>query len=82
MLYQCKRSANVISNNYCTCAKIDRTNYNELLQMYPELNDIAKKHIMKYDDPLKVFLEITLNQIEYFKDLSKYIKNEWIFHMG
>ena len=50
--------------------------------MYPELNEIAKKHIMKYDDPLKVFLEITLNQIEYFKVLSKYIKNEWIFHLG
>ena len=38
MVYKCKRSANVISNNYCTCAKIDRNNYNELLQMYPNLN--------------------------------------------
>ena len=31
MLYNCKRSANVIATNYCTCAQIDRSNYNELL---------------------------------------------------
>lgn len=31
MLYGCNRSATVISINYCTCAKINRQNYNELL---------------------------------------------------
>ena len=34
-----------------------------------------------YDDPVKIFLEISLNQIDYFKDLPKFIKNEWIFNM-
>ena len=34
-----------------------------------------------YDDPLKVFLEMSLNQIDFFKDLDKKIKNEWIFNM-
>jgi hypothetical protein len=36
---------------------------------------------MIYDDPMKIFLEISLNQIDFFKGLSKYIKNEWIFNM-
>jgi signal-transduction protein with cAMP-binding, CBS, and nucleotidyltransferase domain len=36
---------------------------------------------MIYDDPLKIFLEISLNQIDFFCELSKYIKNEWIFNM-
>lgn len=31
MLYNCKRSATVIAKNYCTCAKINRAGYNELL---------------------------------------------------
>jgi len=62
-------------------AKINRQNYNELLQIYPLLNDIVRQHIRMYDDPLKVFLEISLNQINFFKDLSKDVKNEWIFNM-
>lgn len=81
ILYQCKRSATVIATNYCTCAKITRPNYNELLQIYPNLNDLIRMHILEYDDPLKIFLEISLNQINYFKNLDKQIKNEWIFQM-
>lgn len=34
-----------------------------------------------YDDPVSIFLEISLNQIDYFKDLPKFIKKEWIFNM-
>ena len=45
------------------------------------MTDLIKKHILIYDDPLKVFLEISLNQIDFFKGLSKRIKNEWIFNM-
>jgi len=81
MLYNCKRSATVIAKNYCTCARMDRSNYSELLQIYPNLNDYVRQHILLYDDPLKLFLEVSLNQIDFFKDLPKYIKNEWIFNM-
>ena len=42
MLYKCKRSASVISKNYCTCAKINRANYNELLQIYPNLSNLIR----------------------------------------
>jgi CRP-like cAMP-binding protein len=40
-----------------------------------------KAHIRKYDDPLKLFLEMSLNQIDFFKNLSPEIKSEWIFNM-
>lgn len=40
-----------------------------------------KAHIKKYDDPLKLFLEMSLNQIDFFKTLSPEIKSEWIFNM-
>lgn len=39
------------------------------------------KYIYMYDDPVKVFLEISLNQIDFFRNLPKNIKNEWIFNM-
>lgn len=76
----------MISINYCTCAKINRQNYNELLQIYPKLNELVREHIRQYDDPLKVFLEMSLNQISFFKELSRGtnsqdVRNEWIFNM-
>jgi len=45
------------------------------------MNEVIKNHINTYNDPLKIFLEISLNQIEFFKGLSRFIKNEWIFNM-
>ena len=30
---------------------------------------------------MKIFLEISLNQIDYFKEFNKDAKNEWIFNM-
>ena len=81
MIFNCKRSASVIASNYITCAKINRANFIELLQLYPEISDLVKKYIQVYDDPLKMFLEIHLNQIDFFKNLSPHIKSEWIFNM-
>ena len=40
-----------------------------------------RQHILLYKDPLKIFLEITLNQVDFFKDLPKIVKNEIIFNM-
>ena len=45
MLYECNRSATVIAMNYCTCAKLNRSNYNELLQIYQGLNETVKKYV-------------------------------------
>ena len=69
-LYNTKRTATVVARNYLTCAKITRSNYNELLQIYPNLSEIAKSNILVYDDPLKTWQEICMNQIEFFKGLS------------
>ena len=66
LLYQTKRSATVIAKYYLTCAKLDRANYNELLQIYPNLNELIKSHFLLYDDPLRIWMEISMNQIEFF----------------
>ena len=81
MLYNCNRSATVQASYYLTCAKINRQNYNELLQIYPSLNARFKDQIAFYTDPVKMFLEMSLNQIDYFRPLKRHIKAEWIFNM-
>ena len=40
-----------------------------------------RQHILLYKDPLKIFLEISLNQVDFFKELPKIVKNEIIFNM-
>lgn len=45
------------------------------------MNDLARQAILSYDDPLKVFLEMMLNNVEYFDKFPKIVKNEWIFTM-
>lgn len=81
LLYRTKRSATVIAKYYLTCAKLDRANYNELLQIYPNLNELIKSHFLLYDDPLRIWMEISMNQIPFFEHLSQHIKNEIIFSM-
>ena len=81
MIYNCRRSATVTSIYYLQCAKITRVNYEELLVIYPYFNELHKQVIMSYDDPLKAFLEISLNNIDYFAKLTRQDKNEWIFKM-
>lgn len=49
--------------------------------IYPILNDLGRQAILGYDDPLKVFLELSLNNVEYFEKFPKVVKNEWIFTM-
>jgi CRP-like cAMP-binding protein len=81
MLYACNRSATVIALNYCTCARLNRQSYIELVQQYQGLNETMREYVQMYSDPVKIFLEISLNQIDFFKDLPKHVKNEWIFNM-
>lgn len=69
------------ATNYITCASIDRPKFNELLTLYPSLNDLLKKEVVKYKDPLKCFHEMRLNQIDFFRGLPKIVKNDFIFNM-
>jgi CRP-like cAMP-binding protein len=81
MLFQCKRSVSVYATHYITCASIDRPKFNELQTLYPTLNELLKQEVIKYKDPLKCFLEMRLNQVDFFKNLPKIVKNDFIFNM-
>ena len=82
MLLNCPRSVTVTSKNYLTCSSINRAQYNELLVLYPSLNDLLKEKIILYTDPLKVWKEMCLDLVDYFKNLPKIVKAEIIFNMS
>ena len=81
LVYDCPRSATVESTNYITCASLSKEKYMDLLKIYPKIKNLFVKHIEKiYRDPVKLFLEMKLNRLSYFRKLPKHIKNEIIFN--
>lgn len=40
---------------------LTRKKYTELLQLYGGIDKLFEKQILIYDDPVKIFLEISLN---------------------
>lgn len=61
-------------------AELDRSKYLEILKKFPGIKSLFVKQSLKYKDPLKLFLELKLNRLSYFRDLPKHVKSEVIFN--
>jgi CRP-like cAMP-binding protein len=71
----------VIANNYCTMAKMSKVHFDELIYKYPKLVPKFKEKIFHYDDNVKLFLEKSLDSIEYLKNTSNEIKHELLYKL-
>ena len=69
MIYQCRRSATVISLSYNTFARIIRPRFRELVSEFPEYEACLKKHVKEeYDDPKIDFLKRMVRQVDYLQN--------------
>lgn len=50
MIYQCDRTATVISRNYNTMAQISYIKCQEVLNEYPQFQNLLKINITEYND--------------------------------
>lgn len=57
LIYGCRRTASVISSNYCTLASLTSKELRKMNDTFPNLTATFKKHIVKYEDEVKIFLE-------------------------
>lgn len=64
LIFNCKRTATIISTNYCTFAKIEKQLYLKSQQSF--LNTV-KSQTINYIDKSKKFKIKLLKQIEYFE---------------
>lgn len=71
VIYNCKRSATVVSNKYATIGCLPKSKYKQLLFKYQEINDLFMEKLYTYDDSLKLFKEDRLRQTPYFKHASE-----------
>jgi CRP-like cAMP-binding protein len=66
MIYESKRTAQVMSVKYSTLAKLTNQRYRELLTEVPEITKDLKEGIFKIQDRNKAFMMQSLSNVPYF----------------
>lgn len=57
LIYDCKRTATVVSRKYTTLAKMTKARFLQITTEFPRMKDILKKGIFKYNDRMKRFMK-------------------------
>lgn len=70
LIYGCKRTATVISSNYCTLASLTLKEFKKNNEIFHNFTSNFKNHITKYEDDLKMFLEFEMEKIPYWNEMS------------
>ena len=81
LIFGCRRTASVISSNYCTLASLTSKDLRKTDDTFHSLRSNFKKFTVKYEDELKMFLEFEMEKIPYWKDISMASKQDLIYAM-
>ena len=72
MVYDCPRTATVVSRSYNTLGKLSLVRYKDVINNYPEVADIFQNYIKVYSDRSYEFKVSALRSVPYFrKNLSR-----------
>jgi len=81
LIYGCRRSTTVFSENYATLARLSLPKFREVCQKYPKLEAEMKDNIMKkYNDPFRKFMMDSLMKVPYYSAFSDDDKNFFAFN--
>eukprot|EP00347_Sterkiella_histriomuscorum_P002268 403368814 len=80
LIYNCRRSTSVLSQNYSTLAKLSQVKFKEIIQKFPKLEILMKSHMKLYNDPQLVFIMQSLTKVPYFDFLSDDDRNSLVFN--
>lgn len=70
LIYNCRRSATVVANNYTTLARLCPQSFKDIASNFPPYLRHLKDQVYHYDDPIKLFLEEYLKKIHYMQRLD------------
>lgn len=71
LLFGCRRTATVKSEQFSQCAELNHKDFQHLINEHKWFKKYLVNNIkMRYDDDLKIFLTTCLRKIDYFKDPS------------
>ena len=77
LIYDCIRTASVQSRNYNTMATLSKQNFLDLMNEIPGFLKNMKRHVYRYEDPLKTYTSEMMIKLPYF---SKNFMHKHIFH--
>ncbi|CDW83695.1 cyclic nucleotide-binding protein [Stylonychia lemnae] len=80
LIYNCRRTATVTANNYCTLARLSINTYRTIANKHPIWVKEMKEQIFVYDDDVKVFMQENLKKVQYLKSLDEDIFHEVMFN--
>ena len=72
LIYKCKATASVISDQYCTIAGLGYDRFCDVLYQFPDIEKELKTKSLAYEDPWKQYKIMLLMQVDYMSD-SKYL---------
>lgn len=70
LIYDCPRTATVLSRNYSLLGTIDQKNLTDVLAEHPVWDQYLKKQIYSYDDSRKKFLWKSMRQIDFLRQMT------------
>lgn len=83
LFYKCKRTASVMSNNYCTLGKMSEFYFKELLTKFNyNIEDEFREIIYKYNDTQTTFLLNAIDKINYFNGVSEKTKRDIVYSLN
>lgn len=80
MIYNCHRTATVVSDKYCTVASLKHSKFIDVTIKWPELVKELKEQIYVYDDDIKAFLETQLEKVDYLQKADMDTFHEVLFN--
>ena len=81
LIFDCKRTATIKSENYGTLALLKKRDFEELKKNFEQLTPSFKQQMFKYQDDVSMFLNVEMDKIPYFRLLSLQTKQEIIYAM-
>lgn len=79
LLYNCVRSASIISTKYNIFARLIKSRLRQLTSDYPGLLHHLKQFAYRYEDPFKSFMQKVLSQIPYLDKMSRKLFHRLIY---
>lgn len=83
LLYKCKRTAKILSNNYCTLGRMTESNFKDFLNKFSyNIEEKFREIIYNYDDPMTTFLLSSIEKIDYFNNVSEKTKRDIVYSLN
>lgn len=71
LLFNCKRTASIMTKNYAILARISKENFREVVSEEPIFKKMMMRQVYQYNDPNIKFLKKTMSELPFIKKCGR-----------